>query len=84
MIDVLPSSIQRTPHTSFCDTFATPVISASCFFSNLRYLALSHVIADVMNLSLNIIHGNFLKLLRCNHAIPLQRRLPSYVLVVEF
>lgn len=27
---------------------------------NLRYLALSRVIADVMNLSLNIIHGHFL------------------------
>lgn len=49
------------------------------------YLALSHVIANVTNLSLNIIHGHLLKLLRCNHANPpLQQRLPGYVLVVEF
>ena len=34
--------------------------------SNSRYLTLSHVIDNVMNLSLNTIHGHFLKLLRCN------------------
>lgn len=49
------------------------------------YLALSHVIANVTNLSLNIIHGHLLKLLRCNHAnLPYSNGCPGYVLVVEF